>query len=180
MITSEKSYIFFDFENNFHTNSIEKVCNQNGLYFHKCLTNLMPNFSMLVNDAKLIFKSEQIKTSLTLPIDSKDLINEVVNIVNKSYFVYKKLRYYPYQKLIKQADISTVLSNSHNIILFNLFIFKKSGINKNQLYSCIWPNDKDIYLNKLDTHLTNLKNFIINNCDENIEFRTTNGLLKLN
>lgn len=180
MITSDKNYIFFEFENNFYVNSIEKVFNQNNLYFYKSLKNLKPNLSITVKDEKLELLTEQIKTTLSLPVDSKVLIKEVMQIINKLYFDYRKLRYFPYLKMIKNGTVSTVLSNSHNIILFNLFIFEKLGINKNHLYSCIWPNDKDISLNKLDTHLTNLKNYICNNCNENIDFRTMNGLLKLN
>ena len=34
------------------------------------------------------------------------------------------------------------------------------GIEKVDLYKIIWPKDKEIILNKLDTHLTNLKNIV--------------------
>ena len=33
----------------------------------------------------------------------------------------------------------------------------KDGIDKDTLYQSIWKKDKSIYINKLDTHLTNLK-----------------------
>ena len=33
----------------------------------------------------------------------------------------------------------------------------KDGIDKEILYKSIWKKDKSIYINKLDTHLTNLK-----------------------
>ena len=161
-------------------NSIEDVFNQNNLYFYKSLNNLKPNFSIDIKDEKLVLIFDKIKTTLPFPLDPRVVIKEAMNTINQLYFKYKKLRYYPYLKLIKYKATQMALSNSHNIILFNLFIYENLGINKNQLYSCIWPNDKDISLNKLDTHLTNLKNFILNNCDENIDFRTANGLLKLN
>ncbi len=180
MITSDKNYIFFDFEKNLYMNSIEKVFNQNNLYFDKSLKNLKPNLSINIKEEKLEFISGQIKTTLFLPTDSRVLINEVMNIVNQLHFDYKNFKFYPYLKLIKRDTSSAALSNSHNIILFNLFVFEKSGIDKNHLYSCIWPKDKEIFLNKLDTHLTNLKNYIFNHCGENIDFRTVRGLLKLN
>ena len=42
----------------------------------------------------------------------------------------------------------------------------------------IWPNDKDVQLNKLDTHMTNLKNKL-KEIGLNIRFVTNSGKVQL-
>ena len=39
----------------------------------------------------------------------------------------------------------------------------------------IWPNDKNFQINKLDTHLTNLKNLINEKLEYQINFKTIDG-----
>ena len=39
----------------------------------------------------------------------------------------------------------------------HLILNKSSGVDKFELYKKIWPLDKDYQINKLDTHLSNLK-----------------------
>ena len=70
------------------------------------------------------------------------------------------------------------LSDNNNIILSNLFE-NNEGISKETLYSYLWPTNKDYSINKLDTHLTNLKNFLKQNCSLDFQFKSQKGLLKL-
>tara|TARA_Y200000002_G_C22670537_1_gene659820 strand:+ start:1579 stop:2106 length:528 start_codon:yes stop_codon:yes gene_type:complete len=116
---------------------------------------------------------------INLPID--------INIFQKK--IYEKLfeinvdfsngNYYPYQRLIKNKDYKkTYLSYLQNIILSNL-ILKDEGIEKFALYKLIWPEDRNISLNKLDTHLTNLKTYINSNLNIKINFHSQNKILKL-
>ena len=42
----------------------------------------------------------------------------------------------------------------------NLLLSSEEGMRKIDLIQIIWPNDKEIFYNKLDTHLTNLKNYL--------------------
>tara|TARA_B100001057_G_scaffold131689_1_gene130934 strand:- start:616 stop:1143 length:528 start_codon:yes stop_codon:yes gene_type:complete len=116
---------------------------------------------------------------INLPID--------INIFQKK--IYEKLfeinvdfsngNYYPYQRLIKNKDYKkTYLSYLQNIILSNL-ILKDEGIEKFALYKLIWPEDRNISLNKLDTHLTNLKTHINSNLNIKINFHSQNKILKL-
>ena len=51
-------------------------------------------------------------------------------------------------------------------------------MNKEYLYKCIWPEDHDMQLNKLDTHLTNLKNLLKESLDFNLSFRSISGKIK--
>ena len=52
---------------------------------------------------------------------------------------------------------------------------KGEGIKKTDLYKIIWPNDVDIQINKLDTHLTNLKNLLQEHFDYTIKFKSNQG-----
>ena len=56
----------------------------------------------------------------------------------------------------------------------------EAGINKKDLYQLLWERDKDISINKLDTHLTNLKNLIFTNFNFLINFKSAKNFLYLN
>ena len=43
----------------------------------------------------------------------------------------------------------------------------------------IWPSDKNFQINKLDTHLTNLKNLIKEKLGYQINFKTIGGKIYL-
>ena len=70
------------------------------------------------------------------------------------------------------------MSDIQNKILFNLIV-NRDGVNKEQLYKFIWPDDKEISINKLDTHLTNLKNLIFDELKFKINFKSLDKTLKL-
>ena len=61
----------------------------------------------------------------------------------------------------------------------NLLLNSSDGIKKIDLIKIIWPNDKDIFFNKLDTHLTNLKNYLKSESDFDLKFTSKSGLIKL-
>ena len=52
-------------------------------------------------------------------------------------------------------------------------------MDKNFLYQSIWKRDKTISINKLDTHLTNLKNKLKLDLDLKINFQSQNKMLRL-
>ena len=70
------------------------------------------------------------------------------------------------------------LKEIHNII-FEKVILNKKGVDKFSLYKTIWPSDKEIYLNKLDTHLSNLKNELKNQINYELKLNSSNNILKL-
>ena len=61
----------------------------------------------------------------------------------------------------------------------NLLLNSDRGINKVDLIKTIWPNDKEIFFNKLDTHLTNLKNNLSKEIDYDLKFSSKSGIIKL-
>ena len=64
------------------------------------------------------------------------------------------------------------------IILFNLALYK-DGVDKEYLYSLVWPEDKNLSINKLDSHLTNLKNYMKESLDLSIKFHSSQKIIKL-
>ena len=58
-------------------------------------------------------------------------------------------------------------------------ITSTDGVNKDELYGLIWKNDKEVSINKLDTHLTNLKKKLKQELDIKINFQSQNKNLKL-
>ena len=69
------------------------------------------------------------------------------------------------------------LRNTHNQILKIIIQSKNYSIIKEDLYQSIWPLDKEIQINKLDTHLTNLKNLLKNSFNYDLKFKTNSGVL---
>ena len=62
-----------------------------------------------------------------------------------------------------------------NYMLMNL----EKGMPKYSLYKKLWPNDKESSINKLDTHLTNLKNDFENKFNKNLNLVSSKGQIRL-
>ena len=70
------------------------------------------------------------------------------------------------------------ISTIQNIILNNLLLFSE-GVDKDLLYKSIWKRDQDIHINKLDTHLTNLKKKLKDDLNILINFQSYKKKLRL-
>ena len=96
-------------------------------------------------------------TEITLPIDINILNSKILKKIIDVSVPLGKHKYFPYQRIItNQNKKKVLLSDIQNLIISNLIINEK-GIDKDNLYHLIWKKDKSTYINKLDTHLTNLK-----------------------
>ena len=71
-------------------------------------------------------------------------------------------------------DQRGILSKRLNQALIN----NRSGVLKTDLYNLIWPSDIDIHINKLDTHLTNLKNFLKKELNYDLKFISNHGTIQ--
>lgn len=171
---------FLEFDNYFLKNSLTKLfilknfqftLSKEDQYFEKIYFHEKENYLVIK------FKNNKDKISLPAKFDSifllllKNLQNLFINIDNLSY--------YPIKQSIVFADKEIILGAIHNTIFGNLLLHKDSGIDKIRLYQMIWPSDKDIAINKLDTHLTNLKSKLIQNANLNLTLSTINGSIKL-
>ena len=69
------------------------------------------------------------------------------------------------------------LGDIHFSIFSQLMLNRNEGLDKIKLYKDIWPWDKDLQLNKLDTHLTNLKNHLKEKINIDFLFFSRSGLI---
>ena len=137
------------------------------------------------NSLKIYFDQKHIRLSLNnldkkifLPVSFTSLKKIIFDLINTIEFDFQGLKYFPYLGIIQTFSSKIKLSDNNNIILSNLFE-NNEGISKETLYSYLWPTNKDYSINKLDTHLTNLKNFLKQNCSLDFQFKSQKGLLKL-
>ena len=121
--------------------------------------------------------SKEIK--IQLPCRADKLLDNLENIAKTFYFTIYDLIYYPIDQKLKRSDKIIKLNLIHNNILKYLCL-SPDGFPKSEIYKIIWPNDKDYQVNKLDTHITNLKNLILKELDLNFIFESSSGILKIN
>jgi len=118
------------------------------------------------------------KTEISLPIDinvlNSQILKKIIDI-NIPLGVYK---YFPYKRVISYQEKKSLLSDIQNLIISNL-LMNQDGIDKDTLYNLIWKRDKQIYINKLDTHLTNLKKKLNQELNLKINFQSNNKKLRL-
>lgn len=130
---------------------------------------------------KIIFDGESLQ--LTNPCSSRDLYKDIVELVSDWGINIQTIKYYPFkQEIISiiEKDNSIKLNFISNNILNHLLLDKTGlGILKSELYDHIWPQDKTLSMNKLDTHLTNTKNLFKENFNVDLKFQTINGKVRL-
>ena len=138
---------------------------------------------LLIEDKKIkiIFDGEAIQ--LKSPCASQDLYKSIINLVNEQTIDIQTIKYYPFKQEIVSSinHRNTIKLNfiSNNILNYLLQDNMGGGITKTELYNKIWPQDKNISINKLDTHLTNTKNLVKENFNVDLKIQTINGNIRL-
>ena len=117
-------------------------------------------------------------TTIPLPIDINFVSSTILKKIIDINFPIADHKYFPYQRVICSKNKKSLLSDIQNLIISNLIINQK-GIDKDQLYNLIWKRDKLVHINKLDTHLTNLKKKLKQELDLKINFQSQNKTLHL-
>lgn len=134
------------------------------------IKNYNNKLNVLINNNSYDFK---------LPLNFNRLMNKIIEELLKCKIDFKNISYFPYQRVIendqKQKLNLSDIQNSIFLFLFN----KENGVDKDSLYRKIWHHDADISMNKLDTHLTNLKNQLQKKLNLNISFQSYNKSLRL-
>ncbi len=118
------------------------------------------------------------KIDISLPIDINFLNSQILKKIIDINFPIGSFKYFPYQREIRNQNKKLLLSDIQNMIISNLMI-NKEGIDKDNLYKLVWKRDKSIYINKLDTHLTNLKKKLNQELNLKIYFQSHNKKLRL-
>ena len=134
------------------------------------IKNYNNKLNVIINNNSYDFK---------LPLNLNRLMNKIIEELQKYKIDFKNISYFPYQRVIendqKQKLNLSDIQNSIFLFLFN----KENGVDKDSLYRKIWHHDADISMNKLDTHLTNLKNQSQKKLNLNISFQSYNKSLRL-
>ena len=133
---------------------------------------------------KLIQKNKFIELkslSDTLKIETPTTISRLVKNISE-YFInfnldIKGAKYYPLKRSLVYKNKEAYLGEIHFIIFSQLVLNRDEGIDRIRLYKDIWPMDKDLQLNKLDTHLTNLKNYLKEKLNLSFLFFSRSGLI---
>ena len=133
---------------------------------------------------KLIQKNKFIELkslSDTLKIETPTSISRLVKNISE-YFInfnldIKGAKYYPLKRSLVYKNKEAYLGEIHFIIFSQLVLNRDEGIDRFRLYKHIWPMDKDLQLNKLDTHLTNLKNYLKEKLNLSFLFFSRSGLI---
>lgn len=166
---SEDSFL----EKNF--NNLIKQFNLNSVSYNKNFILI----DLILNNEQIIADVDDEKIKFNLPMSFYEFFAFLKNKLINTFLTVENIKFYPFKNLIIYNDLNYYLKDIHNIILSNLILSFEDGINKVDLYKTLWPQDKDISINKLDTHLTNLKNQIFDNLKLRIQVTSKNNSLKL-
>lgn len=129
------------------------------------------------NQIEVLFMKE--KKNFKCPMNFNILVNAIIELLSNFEIKYQNTIYCPIKNRITKDHLSTSLGEIHNLILIYLFLSKEEGILKDDLYLILWPNDKNIQINKLDTHLTNLKSFLYEKINFTIKISSSKGNVSL-
>jgi len=123
------------------------------------------------------FNKKQIQYNL--PILFEEVVYKLLQELSKFEYNFNNLIYNPINQTVGLNNKIIKLKSFHNIIIKELILNKDLGVKKNVIYSKLWPNDKLLLINKLDTHLTNLKNFLKEELNFDLKFSSIAGQIKL-
>ena len=145
--------------------------------------NSFCDVSIAVDGKKIKINFDGESVQVTNPCFSRDLYKGIIELVSDWGINIQTIKYYPF----KQEIISFIDNNnsiklnfiSNNIINYLLRDNTGLGLLKSELYDHIWPQDKTLSMNKLDTHLTNTKNLFKENFNVDLKLQTINGKVRL-
>ncbi len=166
---------------NFTKKNIISLLNQKGLmttydqknkdFFH---------LKISLSDKSLEINIDKDNFSFSLPFEFHYFFSVLMKKLNNVSLNYPNFIYFPFKQTIIADNNEATLRNTHNTIMKNLLLSKENGISRKELYFYLWPNDKDIQINKLDTHLTNLKNYLLENLNLKLNIISQKNFVYLN
>ncbi len=122
--------------------------------------------------------SDEVRINIKKPFIYNNLHSNLFSLLSNTFFEFNNFIYYPLLQKIENQNTNIKLTYTHSIILNNLLL-NKLGTEKLDLYKILWPKDKNIQLNKLDTHLTNLKNLFEKEFKYNLNYFSKQSILKI-
>lgn len=129
---------------------------------------------------KINLNFDSLEETINLPVNFNLIFNSLLNKLSQTYISFNEIIFFPFRGEVKFGQKKTILRNNHSLIFQELIRAQNNGIKKTNLYSIIWPNDYNIQINKLDTHLTNLKNFLKSEINYELNYLSQSGIIKIN
>ncbi len=157
---------------------INKLLLQKNLINNRNTNKFFANIEIDIRENNLNLNCNGKKENLSMPMDINFFYGQIIRLISDIKISKDEYDYFPYQRVLLKKSQKSLLSDIQNTIFANLII-SKSGINKDKLYGLIWKKDKDISINKLDTHLTNLKNQLKKDLGMNANFQSHEKTLRL-
>jgi DNA-binding response OmpR family regulator len=130
-------------------------------------------------EKELQIKSLKKISTLKIPVPFNVLSAALSKLLHDHSIEVGSIKFYPYRQSLHYKDRNINLGNIHFIIFSQLILSHPDTIEKEDLYKNIWPKDKDYQMNKLDTHLTNLKNYLDEKIDLKLNFSSISRKIKL-
>ena len=182
MITAKNIRIFINCEKDFFLEKLADLLGQKNIIVINKKIEFFPSINISYKEKEISIQSSVMMKKFSLPIKIDNLISNIFESINNFYFKNSGIQYFPYSKYIKDQNSQKKinLNEIHNIILSNLFLNFDKGLSKEELYYFIWPKDKIYSQNKLDTHLTHLKNILCGLENFKKNFKTEKGIIRLN
>lgn len=164
----------------FFKSNLEKLLLQKKTFF--TFDNKTKYFDIInidiIND-QIIVSTNIEKIKCNLPITFNKFFSTLIMISSKIKLKIKYLEYFPInQNIIKNKKVLK-LNDIHFLIFNQLLLNREDGVDKQELYKILWPADKNILVNKIDTHLSNLKNLLFHELNEKLYFTTYKGKIRL-
>ena len=172
LINSNNPYYLEVFRNLFKQKKISISNNISDKFFAEIFFDIQ-------NGSKLSISTQGLKKIFNIPVEFENIFNYLVDHISTLKITHGKIDYFPYKQELIFREKKFHLKEIHNIIFANLILNKQVGIDKSILYKKIWPQDKVFSINKLETHLTNLKNELRDNLQFNFQFFSNEGILCL-
>jgi hypothetical protein len=153
----------------------------NDEFLRKKLNNLVfqINQHFIAYNLDECFINISVEYSLKTPVRINGLFDAIFQLAVDKVVYINKFQFYPFKQIVSYQGQEIKLNFISNIIIRNIYLHKKKGILKDTLYSMIWPQDKEILINKLDTHLTNTKNLIEENFKIDFKYSSKKGIIGL-
>ena len=133
------------------------------------------NIKILENSLSITYENDVL--NFNAPIDFNKLWSGLYNLLLNHRIILNSLEYFPLKEEIVYNKSNLKLRNTHNQIIREIVLSQNYSIIKEDLYKSIWPLDKEVQINKLDTHLTNLKNLFKDNLNYDLNFKSNSGNL---
>jgi len=140
---------------------------------HKSLENILMKFS----NNKMIVTLNNFEDFISFPININQLSNCFHQLLLKYECHLGPLKFNPMKEELTYGTKIVKLRKTHCLILIEAIKSEKNSISKDKLYKILWPRDLNVQMNKLDTHLTNVKNLLKEHFNFKFSFSSEKGNL---